>query len=170
MRWLMWVRKSLAGGQLLNQCQRLLQIQMRMVLAMVQRTQHQRIELVQFSELLSGNGTDIGDVSEVAYPEAQHRHMAMHQFNRCDKQAFYFKGARLGNSAKLYLWCTGIAVLSFKNIGKALPEVFFNRSSTKDGHIHFVPEIERAHVIQPNDVVVVLMGDQNGVQPVDPCP
>ena len=67
----------------------------------------------------------------------------------------------------LYLRRAGVAVLAFKDIGKPLIQLCLYRCGTVDRHVHVIAKVERAYIVQPDDVVIVLMGNENRIQPVN---
>lgn len=134
-----------------------------MVGLMVQRAQHEGVQPMQFGPLGRRNLLDICQVGKRACPETEHRHLAVQGFHWCYFEGAYPERAAFVNTVQFDLRCPGVAVLGLKNISEALLKFLSHCFGTVHRHISSITEVEGPHIIQADDVVIVLMGEQYGI-------
>src|SRR5690606_7406409 len=86
--------------------------------------------------------------------------------NRCDVNTL--KGKGFGTNIHwFYAGFSGIFVFLIKRIGKAAPHLSQCPRRSKKWHFPFVKEVDRADIVEPHRVVIVLVREQNGMYIVE---
>src|SRR5262245_51875210 len=148
--------------------QRLLNVQMRRVRFVTQRVNDQKIEVAQFLQRLVRYQVAIGDErgsrAGVAEAKACDFAFAVNDRDRRDSQPAGFKLSF--DHVRNELRQTSADVFALEDIREDAPQTP-PRALASINRNGAAPEIDRANVVEAEDVVGVAMGDQQRVEPVD---
>lgn len=153
---------NLLGLDNINHVKRLFQVKMRQMFLDLERVEDQDGSSLQQLQSILGDVIRIRDVAEVADSESAHGQAQVHDGQRLDpyvsdleRISSYFVQVEAGQ-AKIVLFAEDV----FKVVLK-LPDNF--RRSI-GGHIHLLPEIKGADVVQPGRMIAVRMREQHRIE------
>ena len=140
------------------------QREVRDVLLAAQGVEHDDVGIAELGAGFGANVVGIGEVAEAADAEAQHGQLVVQGPQGLHGHAQHLKGRVVAlDGVQHHAGHAGILVLG-KNVGKLLLQLAQHARLGKNGHVRFLPEVEGPNVVQPGGVVLVLVGEKQGVE------
>jgi hypothetical protein len=141
------------------------QCEVRNVLVFLERIQHQHFGAFQEIVGCVGNKIGIGDVAEVADPEAENRQFQMHDGQRGDNRAADRKGFMI-DSVKLKLWDAWISLWT-EGIIELRLNLLVDVGCRVERHVGVLKIVVGPNVVEARKMVAVTVCKENGVEMID---
>ncbi len=151
-----------------NKFQSLVDVEMRIVGTETQRIDNQHADTAQLIDFTVSDSFEIGKISQSPHTKTHNGEaFGMPALNRNDSDVTDAKRLLPHNFAKLYFWNSPVFVLRKSIIeiltyARGCPRRSINRHPMDRRRI--IDEVEGPHIIQTADMVLMLVGQQNGIK------
>jgi len=158
----------LPGVQPTDKLQGTIYIQVGMVGIKMQGIDHHDFHPIQFLFLYRLNSAHIGDVSKITEAKAKHWQFSVQHLYGDDFQFFNIEWGVFVYGEEFHHWGARVSMLFFKDIRKAFFQLTLNGLRGVNRQLLPGNEVERPYIVHADDMIIMFMGNQKGVQPGDP--